>query len=487
MSDHFMVPIASHRNTPISRIRWAAISRIFRVSPIRRTALFAPLLALMLVASSAFAQQDELEATIGGNVSVSYPVQQIGPEHYLSISNLKEFFRTIDPTVTSKWDASTGIFTATLRGKTVTFYQDRNELRVGDSIIDAKPLLATRGQSFVPLSSLERVLRTLPDIQTNLSRFVSPDTSDTSAPPAAGATAAPSPASGGLDEIPALPGIGPPTSPTPLTRTVDPQTARSLLARRVFILDPQGIDTLAKATTVTSATATANTPSTTTAVTAELPPIPTADTSETEPTTSTEPNLELTVRVAERCREILEANPSVRVVLTIPASPTGASTATAPLSPEQRVQTVNSAQGKALISLRLDSSPFPNIAGYRIFTTTPPSRASLDAAPVPTGSPSPETSYFPYQDFSESLGRILDAELARGGLAAAPDRMKTAPLYLLRRSSLPSACVTLGYTTSDKDRARFSDTGYVESAARSLAQSLLEFDRYLQQSAGDAN
>jgi N-acetylmuramoyl-L-alanine amidase len=83
----------------------------------------------------------------------------------------------------------------------------------------------------------------------------------------------------------------------------------------------------------------------------------------------------------------------------------------------------------------------------------------------------------PFQESSLQLSRILDGELSKAGMAPAPIRQANAPFYLLRHANLPSALVSLGYWSNDKDRAHLSDPAYVESAARGLAQALLEFSR----------
>jgi N-acetylmuramoyl-L-alanine amidase len=131
--------------------------------------------------------------------------------------------------------------------------------------------------------------------------------------------------------------------------------------------------------------------------------------------------------------------------------------------------------------LRLDASPFPANAGYRLYAMheridplASRSREIHASGPLP-----PELAYLPYEGLSAVLAGLADTELARGGLSPAPEKIGVAPLYLLKRADLPSALVTLGYRTNDKERARMADTGFVESAARSLAQALLEFDRQL--------
>jgi len=154
-----------------------------------------------------------------------------------------------------------------------------------------------------------------------------------------------------------------------------------------------------------------------------------------------------------------------------------------------RLSILTGAVGRALVALRVDSSPVASNSGYRIFTagaTLDPLSKQYGGGQSPVSLPS-EMAYLPYQELSVELARMVDTELARAGLTGAPDRLRQAPFYLLRRADMPAVCLTLGYGSNDRDRSRMNDAAFVESAARAVAQALLDLDRRLQETAGGTN
>jgi len=450
---------------------FACVVLAIRVVLSRRAAAVGLTICLVLgVGAVARAQPEQLEITLPDATTVSYPVQQFGSAYYVSVPSAKDLLRAIDPAAEIRWDASTGVFAAKLRGQDFAFYRDQKVLRYGNAIIEARnPLLATRGQVFVPLASLERVLRPLQDVQTNLSQWAppvsggpTPDESPGARPAPAGASIeTPSQAADLATEKP--PDIGARTpAPPAMSRAALAQQARSLVRRRTVVLDPQSPDLPHPASSEGGGGR-------------QISP---------ETAQRLQAAADITLRVAQRCREILTlSSASLQVVITrAPDSPAS--------TEEQRLTQVTGSGAKALVSLRLDSSPFPANSGYRLFVMSsrvdaPGRRGASGGAQQGQGAVvlPLEAAYLPYEELSEGLARLLDSELSRAGLAAAPDKLRQAPFHLLKRVDMPAVCVALGYWSNEKERARMNDIAFVESAARSLAQALLEFDHRLQEAA----
>ena len=103
--------------------------------------------------------------------------------------------------------------------------------------------------------------------------------------------------------------------------------------------------------------------------------------------------------------------------------------------------------------------------------------AATDGAPTAGGGR--QTAYLRWQNLGLLLARHISDELARGGQPPAERPLALAPLHVLSRTDGPSASIALGYLTNERDRARIAESGWVESAARALAQGILDFDRRL--------
>ncbi|HBF35205.1 TPA: hypothetical protein DDW35_11660 [Candidatus Sumerlaeota bacterium] len=210
----------------------------------------------------------------------------------------------------------------------------------------------------------------------------------------------------------------------------------------------------------------------------------TDDTLPLNPRTGADTNLpaDLTFKIAQRCQEILASNDSIQIVLTRGQSDEST-------TPAQRLERIKQAQAKALVCLRIDQSPHASLSGYRIFTVhtavDPQGLTYASRSGSPDSFPS-EAQYVPFQNMSLALARLVDAELTRGGFPAAKDKFKIAPLFYPKRACMPSITLSLGYSTSSDDLSRLQDTKFVQESAASLAQSLINFDRWLKENGWEA-
>ena len=85
-----------------------------------------------------------------------------------------------------------------------------------------------------------------------------------------------------------------------------------------------------------------------------------------------------------------------------------------------------------------------------------------------------ETYYF---DSGEGLARVIHASIL-DGTGATDRRVRQARFYVLRKSSMPSVLLEVGFVTGAEDAARLSDPAYRSQMAASIARGILV---YLQQ------
>ena len=85
-----------------------------------------------------------------------------------------------------------------------------------------------------------------------------------------------------------------------------------------------------------------------------------------------------------------------------------------------------------------------------------------------------ETYYF---DNGEDLARVIHGSILQG-TGATDRRVRQARFYVLRKSSMPSVLVEVGFVTGAEDAARLSDPAYRSQMAASIARGIL---LYLQQ------
>jgi len=395
------------------------------------------------------AQDQVLRVTLPSGAEQTCPVEGVGLGLYISRPRLDDVFRAVDPKVEAAWDASSGIYRVKMEGRDFSLFRDRSILLYNQAIIEtAASLKVARGQVFIPLGSVDQILRRLDGVQSNAGTLL--ESSPGGPAPTPGGPGGSSEMPGELRSVDIsglVESLRPTGGESALTKTQFEQdirrAAQRLLARKTILIDP------------------------------EASPAP----SGAFPRPGEDPGRDLTFRVAKRCQEILSANTSLRIELTRDSA------SAAPLLKE-RLQKVNTSGAKALICLRVDESAFPANAGYRLFTVheavDPEGRRYHSGTGRPDQLP-PQVQYLPFENVSLVLGRLLDTEMIRGGLVPARDRARLAPYYLLKRAAMPSASVCLGYWSNPGDLARLRDESYVDSAAKSLAQGLILFDRFLEE------
>jgi len=145
-----------------------------------------------------------------------------------------------------------------------------------------------------------------------------------------------------------------------------------------------------------------------------------------------------------------------------------------PESPWQTIEWANSQPCDALIQLCIETSPFRNLGGMRIWvaheaddaSARPPDRGEAFGLPQ-------SLNYIPYQDLSLLLGALIHGQLANSSRYKARP-VEFAPSFLMRRLSMPSVTLSLGYITTEKERERMMQDAFLEGAAQAIAKALVE-------------
>jgi len=414
--------------------------------------LLAPLFGSV---APARADAEALRVAVPSGAVLTYPIYTLRGMRHVAINHVSEMLRAIDPDARIRWNATTGVYEAAALGVSFSLFREQSVLVCNNALIETQaPLAVARGQVFVPLDSLDRILQRFENVRSNLSELAASTTS-------AGLDAwslekTPSPlqpdAPTSTIDLKALFPLSAPVQDSSDTPQPDLErdlrhAVRPLVERDTIVIDPQPPGLPERADGVDEGNVGAD----------------------------------LTLRVAQRCRDILASRPGVTVVLTRESG------TRSPSVPE-RLRIVNTPGAKALICLRMDASPFPDKQGFRLYTVheavDPEGRRYHGRQDIPGALPQPSV-YLPYQNVSLVLAQILEAEMTRGGLTTAPMALRLAPFYLLKRAAAPSVSISLGYL----DQAgRFSsqDEQYlVNAAASSLAQGLLHYVSWIEALAGE--
>ncbi len=408
------------------------------------------------------------------------PVRVLDGVPYLADTDMQRLIKGMDPEASQQPNAAQATLDLVIAKQKILLFLTRNSVQINDTLLEAQePLRVVGGQHYIPLRSLQIILDHYQDVQSNIPDLLAQVAGPVAQPTPAAAPGLPSPVSG----VPAAPvsppqtgcmggGLGLAPPPLPDFLQADPRdiaeavlsatqtdasdnsplrgslklAAASLQTRRFFILDPQtGSNALGS--------------------TADTPPS------------------DLVFQIAMRCRELLAQAQTVEVYVTTRSAEEN-------LSADQRLSALNSVGGKALISLRLDWSPFEDNRGYRIFTAHEAvdaeglerQRAAFAATPGALPPP-PGPPYLQYGDASRVLGALLDLQMKRINRippASAKPRA-LASFYLLKRAEMPAATLCLGYWSNPPDRSYLSSQDFVEEAAQALARTLALYDRWLRE------
>jgi N-acetylmuramoyl-L-alanine amidase len=424
-------------------------------------------LLFCLSGAVAVAQHQPLRVAGAGDEERSWPVELLGVQYYVSRPHATELLRFLDPELRVSWDPSTGIFRAESSTRSFSLTRQDNYLIFNNAMIETPGrLVAARGQIFVPLSSLFEILRRLGDVRSNIQDFLR----EAPAPGAGDAVDA----GDGEDRLPLyLPGEAPGVdirsivdsialiSGEKATPSADFNAqlrlaAKPLLERQTIVIDPQP---------------------------RSLRIALDGDEGMARPGTAADPGPDLTLRIARRCREILAQHQSVRIVLTrenqYEAPPL-----------DERLRVINGSDARALICLRVDQSPFPENRGYRIHVAhravDPEGMQFYSVKRQKPGALPLSAQYTPYDNLSLVFSRLMDGEFLRAGMVPASDKIKLAPLWLLKRAAMPALSISIGYSSNSGDLDRFADDRHVESVAASLAQGILALHQWLEQTALEA-
>jgi N-acetylmuramoyl-L-alanine amidase len=430
------------------------IRKIAQSGFLRRRVL---LLAMLLFASAILAQAQTPEAptplritTPTGN-SFEYPVTLIGNSPCVSIAQATDLFRILDSRADAQWDASAGTFSASILRQSFVLYQHQNLILYNNAVVEIEePIVAARGQFYVPLSLLAKVLGALDGVESNASDWTTsvqattPDASQPAVPPPVGLDTS---ATGDVNRAVEQ-------SDLPVARAVVPQpdpqkdpifAARKLVGRHTIAIDPQAY---------------------------MLPAISGEETSGTEDMSTT-----VTYAIAERCRDFLSEQPMLQVVIT-------RTSVNEVVNTEQRLSRAKIPDAMLLVCLRLDTSRFRNNCGYRLFTmheAIDPEGRRYDANAALPGSDAGRFSYLPFENVSLTFAKILDYEMKRAGLLGAPQRYQMIPSKMLQSSPFPSVLLSFGYLSNPTDRERFGDSAYIDASARAIAQAVVDYSRWVEQ------
>lgn len=176
----------------------------------------------------------------------------------------------------------------------------------------------------------------------------------------------------------------------------------------------------------------------------------------------------ITRDVALKLKNILEREGSVEVVLT---SRSGESP-----TMDEKIHLINTSLGDALLILRLEASEFSDLSGMEIMVMS----SSIDPSSVEYSKRSQDAAlpvqlaYLPFEAESARLAGLIHEEL-NSSVSTKVGNITPAPLYLLKRSAMPSVYVSLGYLSNRENVAALNRDRYRESIARALAASILKF------------
>jgi N-acetylmuramoyl-L-alanine amidase len=146
----------------------------------------------------------------------------------------------------------------------------------------------------------------------------------------------------------------------------------------------------------------------------------------------------------------------------------------------RKLEIITKSDAQALVSIRLASSEMAETGGFRLMTMT----EAVDAnarTPLPqdAGQAVPmEMNYRPFEDRSRLLATALSTTMKRhvnkDGNGTIP-----APIYLLRRSPMPSAVLVAGYVSNVDDMKRLRDDAQLDVLAATVAEGIAQYARNL--------
>lgn len=184
---------------------------------------------------------------------------------------------------------------------------------------------------------------------------------------------------------------------------------------------------------------------------------------------NSESEAEITLKIAKRCKEILEQEASFQVILT-----RGKEDVT---NLEDKVAIINAVRPRVLVSLHLAGNPDEKISGYNIYCYD----ESVDSeARAFNSSSNPKTkipfglNFLNYQDKSKKLSTLIDEEFSKS-LIKKDGGVLNKPLFILKYSPTPSVVVEVGYLTNKNEKKLLNSPEYIEKLARAISAAIIEF------------
>lgn len=176
----------------------------------------------------------------------------------------------------------------------------------------------------------------------------------------------------------------------------------------------------------------------------------------------------VTLEIALTIKRILEREGSVEVILTSHGNESP--------SMREKIERINTSGGDVLVCLRLNASEFETVGGVDILVTSGVLDPESENLKQPAGGEALPVSraYLPYQRQSLVLGTEMAAQLEKA-VSVRVGPITPAPLYLLKRSAMPSVMVTCGYVTNARDAVLLSKDRTIESLSRAIAGALLKY------------
>jgi N-acetylmuramoyl-L-alanine amidase len=167
---------------------------------------------------------------------------------------------------------------------------------------------------------------------------------------------------------------------------------------------------------------------------------------------------ELTLQVAQKMKEIIEAKGTVEVYLTRNEDRY--------MTQEERVNFANNLRGNVLISLHFNWSPSQNSKGFCLFTNSDRIRISA------TGNVATSSADM-FIGKSKRLANEIRSRLSTVISTGGSD--KEAPLSIMNGLFMPGVLVEILYLSNQKDLDILSGSSFIDSVAKSLSESVLAF------------
>ncbi|MFW6303025.1 MAG: hypothetical protein ACOC2L_00260, partial [Candidatus Sumerlaeota bacterium] len=320
-----------------------------------------------------------LRVTLPWGLVVSYPVEMLWAGPSISTTQFASLLRDFDRDAEVEWDASTGVLNATVDRHQVSLFLRERTLIFDKAALDVdQRLIEARGQIYITLNVLDTVLARFEHVETNIESLLKryrpeePQMEESAPQPSLvdpGASDVEPVDSRALQEMLRV-WSGRDDIALARIETDLRLVAGPLASRKTIVLDPRVLSDSMVSRVRTE----------------EVIPDPP----------------DLTLQIARRTSDLLADHPAVKIVLTREDGSTP--------TPAERVEAVNTSGAKALVTLALSWSEFPEIGGYQLYTI----HQAVDPQGLELGSRmyrSPElgarleSAYIPYQHMSLVLSR----------------------------------------------------------------------------------